>query len=308
MRTERTLTHPSLGGNGYIAVDYNLSKMNHRIYRQSKCYYGTISMNQINPGDEVEIYTLNDNWMLEKAYKHAMEMYFNSRQVELEAAGNNRARWGDFRVSPGHLLPAGSWQDPQDPSQYEWLLSAAPNAQTYTAGEYLYSMMLNDGGVMQGFTLGTAVSPGTTTHHPFTTAWNIFTEYQKNQNTQASPESTTVSLSYASADIVNEQGGEDVEIQNVVQDGNEPPYNADTVVGDPWVQRAVLGSNTTGSNSIPTTKTSTGLIPIPLGLVMYNINGTANITIQMKAGDYKGVRADDMGTPKLVAGKKWVVR
>lgn len=307
MRTERTLTHPSLGGNGFIAVDYNLSKMNHRLYRQSKCYYGTVTMNQINPGDEVEIYTLNDNWMLEKAYKHAMETYFNSRQLELEAAGNNKARWGDFRVTPGHLT-GSAWTDPVDPVQYAWIQTVPPTAQTYTAGEYLYSMMLNDSGVMQGFTLGTEVTTATTTHHPFLEAWNIFTEYQKNQNTQASPESTTVSLSYASSDIVNEQGGEDVEIQNVLQDGNEPPYNPDTVVGDPWVQRAVLGSNSTGTNSIPSTKISTGLIPIPLGLVMYNINGTANITINLKAGDYKGVRADDMGTPKLVGGKKWVVR
>ena len=102
--TERHILHRQLTGSivpKLIALDYDLSRINHRLYRQSKCYYANISAPGLNANEAVHVYTLGNNWINQAAYKLAMETYFNSRAYELEMLGGNKARWADFRVTPG---------------------------------------------------------------------------------------------------------------------------------------------------------------------------------------------------------------
>lgn len=306
--TERTLLYSGLSADGNIAVDYDLSKINHRLYRQSKCYYGTVRMLQINPGDEVEIYTLADTWYNRRAYMMAMENYFNSRKEEIEIAGGV-ARWADFRVCPGQIdgvSPNRVYKAPIDPSQY----SPGFTSSTFTAGEYIYSRMPDSAGNDEGFSWGEPATdlPSPTTHYPFTNAWNIITEFNKAKNVQASPENVSIGIPYGDSDRVNVEGVDTQEQDDVLDDGNEPPYNADDFPDTSvWVQRGVLGSNVVSANQM-TLRTSTGLIPIPCGIVLYKVtNGTVNVQIEIKAGQYKGVHTNDWGTPKLVGGTTWKV-
>ena len=306
--TERVINYVNISGEGNIAVDYDLAKVNHRLYRQSKCYYGTVRMQQVNPGDELEIYTLANTWFNKKAYMLAMEMYFNSRKEELEHAGAGSARWDDFRVAPGqtsYLLGNPlSYYAPTDPSLHDTTYASSQ----FGAGEYFYSRIWDSAGDPRGFTWGEAnTTVLTPPHYTYLNAYNVVTEYNKRANVQDSPENVAVDIPYADSERQSSEGLSEAEMDDVVGAGNEPPYNPNAFPpGFAWIQRGVLGSDTNGANS-QTNRLSTGLIPIPNGIILFKAAGTVNIQVELKAGNYKGVHVEDWGTPKLMNDKTWKV-
>lgn len=304
--TERHILHRALSGGTdvkHIALDYDLSRINHRLYRQSKCYYASISAPNLQQNEVVEIYTLNNHWINQAAYKLAMETYFNSRAHELESVGGNKARWADFRVTPGVLDAGLNYVEPLDPSTYNHSLTAGAES----IGEYTYSRMPNTSGVDQGFTWG-GQGIATTTHHPFIACWNVLDEYDDRYLTRVTPPTQLGDIPYINSQIIGTaMGGDAQEFDDVIEDGNQAPYNNGVVSNYPFTQRTILGSDAVAGNTF---KMTSGIIPIPCGIILLKVTaeGAVNVNIDVKPGDYKGVYAEDWGTPKLMTDKTWKVQ
>ena len=82
-----------------VDVPQFLSKVNHRLYRQSRNYRAKVSLNEPNTRGNFEVFALRDTWFLQKAYQMAKDTF--DKNVIEEASGMSKtqiARWQDFRI------------------------------------------------------------------------------------------------------------------------------------------------------------------------------------------------------------------
>lgn len=287
---QRELLYPiaDLAIPSIIQVDQGLAMANHQLYRQTRSYRIKVDLNRVDNSDEVQVYTLSDTWMLRQAIKHAKAHYDASRAEEVKNVGK-KARWNDFRII--HGAGVVTWNLLRTPTQYTWTIgSGGPTQVPLVAGEYLYSSSATASGALKGYSIG-GVGPYTTTvNAPFATAWNILAEYSASRDTQADPEDVTANVMFSDSELMEEMGVNSVELDEVLDDGNLPPYDPDNLTeGSPWVQNPTVGG--TGTQS---TRVTTGYIDAPLGLVLIFGNGAGNVLISCAKGDYKGVQAENL--------------
>lgn len=263
-----------------VEVDYyeldvarNLSVMNHRLYRQGKTYSCKIDL---DPGQAVKytIYALVDTWYVQKAWQLARATYLRSTADERAVMSKQKiARWEDFRVAAGL---SGSAQD-LIPFRYSNGLAGAAD----TAGEFFLSnITLSDGTSVRSFTWGSSSG----------TEFGILDEYDQSGDTDLAPSTADANQPYQGTDgDVHES-----QMDALAARGNAPPYDAQNFNARVWVKIAVLdGVSAHG-------KLSTGYFNAPCGLIAVQpsaastpINGQLSLTVQ--AGDYKGVKAHNMG-------------
>ena len=264
--------------NAIIRVDRALGAINHRLYRQSRMYTAKVDMDADAPsGTTVDVWALCDTWWLHKAYRLAFETFMENSKEERGQAGTSLGRWNDFRVDTGlgtafqkDLLPSGN-------------LVPTGTAQIFGTGtdtEYLMSEVHDSGGARRTFVF----SGGTTA-----TEYDVITEYDNTANTDETPSTPANLASYDGLTDEIDQGQK----EHLTQDGNLPPYKANTLEGAVWIKVATLNVAAAG-----TQKLSTGFFKAPAGLIAVvsstPLGDATLLNLEVKGGDYKGVHAPSM--------------
>lgn len=273
----------SAGTTYVMDVARQLSVVNHRLYRQGKTYQVKVDIeNRANTGSgpaQYEVWALADTWYVQKAWQFARAAYLRATADERQfMSGQKIARWEDLRVTSG---VSGTEVVPY---QYSESLAGAVN----TDGEFQNSRItLADGTTQRTFTWGST---------PSATEFSILQEYDKSGDTDLAPSTASSDQPYADAD----DRVDDKQMDDLSFIGNAPPYNVTTFTNNVWVKIATLdnsgAANPAGSS---TSRTSTGFFNAPCGLVVikpsisHQLAGDIRMTV--KAGDYKGVAAMNMG-------------
>ena len=254
-----------------LQVDRELSKLNRRLYRMGRYYQTKIDMRPTQAG-LYEVYTLRDDWAVQKAFQMAYDNYVKNVSDEKgQMSKVQQARWNDFKVNHG-LTGA-------------LLLSKlhAPDttALIMTQGEFELANVVDAAGTTRTFTW----SPT-----PSGSEYSILNEYEKSADTQPTPSAVATVGPYEDIDADTDAATYD----HLEQDGNNPPYVVNNVNEDrPLVRVATLGVDPTGGQRL-----STGFFTAPCGIVVIVGPSTSwssdLMTMTVKAGDYKGVHAPSM--------------
>ena len=252
-----------------IDVAKILSQTNHRLYRQSRVYDASVSIDSNVVDDTtVDVYALADTWMVHNALKLAKTAWDESNAEEMKMLNGKIARWNDFRVIPGitgagYLNAVNFEKQTLSPSQF-------------VAGEFSSSRVVDQAGQTKFFTWGDSSA----------SQYSIIEEYDASGNTSASPE-------------IPADGPYDQLLPGLEQDaavalqrvGFRPPYDQYDIGQAIWVKVGTLHL------SAGRQRLSTGFFPAPCGLVVLRgvgWLGDPDIQVEVKAGDYKGVRSYPM--------------
>jgi hypothetical protein len=253
-----------------LQVDRALSELNRRLYRMGRYYKVKVDLDA-QPLEDVEIYTLRDDWAVQKAYQMAYKMYLENTAEERERLGAKQvARWEDFRVEVGvsgeQLVPV--------------LHTVTLSDSLLTTGSFERAAVTDAANTARNFTWGT----------PTSVQYGLLQEYDKYGDAQASPQSDTANGPYEDINTeVNAQTMDDLQDRN-----DTPPYDQTGVnATSPFVRIATLGSGANGSQRL-----STGFFTAPCGIVIcvgsasgWNSN---DLSFEVAKGDYKGVHAPSM--------------
>jgi len=225
----------------------------------------------VSEGTTVDVYALSDTWMVQKSLQMAKMAWDESNAEELEMLNGKIARWNDFRVSAG---VAGT-------SIYRPVFYSDDNLTplAYTVGEFDLAEVVDQSGVTRTFTWDNEA--------PLATEYSIIGEYDKSGNTSSDP-TNPASGPYTGL-LPNLDAGAADALQN---NGNLPPYNANSLGIGHWVKVATLHLGT-GRQRL-----SSGYFTAPSGLIIVDGVGIAEyngqISLEVKRGDYKGVHAPSM--------------
>ena len=255
---------------GRIHVPRRLSQVNHRLYRDSRTYTCSVSIDaNLSDATTVDVYALADTWYLKGALKLAKSAWDASNAEEIAMNNGHLARWSDFRIAMG-ITGASSM------TAVQFNQSTLGPAQ-FTDGEFIDSVVVDQTGVSRTFTLGT----------PSPSEYNIFDEYDRQPGTNTDP--TVPSNGPYSGLLPNLSAAAAAAISD---DGNEPPYKADGYGNAIWVKVGTLHL------AAGRQRLSTGFFPAPMGMIVLEgiglIGDNADINVEVKGGDYKGVMSHSM--------------
>lgn len=264
-----------------VATDYYvldvarcLSVQNHRLYRQGKTYSVKLDVNPGAVATSYAVFALVDTWYIQKAWQMARKVYLDNMAAERAVMSKQQiARWEDFRVNaglsgaPGTIVPAPF---------SDGLGSAAD-----TAGEFeLSEITLADGVTTRTFTWGTPVGGELA----------MLAEYDKSGATDPSPSTSSGPKPYAGV----EGDVQETSMDALQSKGDLPPYNNTVFNTRVWVRIGYLDAGSVNG------KLSTGYFNAPCGLIAIqplapSTEITAQLSMTVQAGDYKGVKAMNMG-------------
>lgn len=272
---------------GYGDAGAILSRLNNRLYRYGKLYDIKLDLSAAaTPGTVFSVYSLSNTWYVQKAFEEAMDNYDMAYADEVSNINKtNIARWRDFRIRYGSSASyggaAGAIQAAYPVVHNVPNTPGAPG-NGITSGQFADSVVEDSAGNTKRFTWGPASNSN---------QYNVMEEYDLAGNQERSPDIGTGDMPYETllADSST------VEASALQTDGQDPPYGA-TAFPNVWVKVGELTVGTAGQ-----TKLSTGFFTAPCGLFVIessggNVSGDLgdNLTIEVKAGDYKGVRAHNM--------------
>ena len=273
--------HLGLTALGPIAADIladvprYLSQTNHRLYRQSRYYECSVTLDtDLLEGTTVDVYALADTWMVQKSLQMAKAAWDESNAEEKEMLNGKVARWNDFRVNPGVVTPGGA-----STANVTNFLKRTLQSSAFTGGEFNNSQVVDQAGVTRTFTWG----------NPAANTYSIIEEYDASGNTSADP-GTPASGAYTGL-LPNLETGAAAALQDL---GNNPPYDRTDIGQGIWVKIATLHLGAGRQ------RTSSGFFTAPCGIVVLRGAGAimsdnqVEISVDCKRGDYKGVHAPSM--------------
>ena len=266
----------AVSGNHFVSISDTMSKVNHRLYRMTRKYFADIKLHEYDPtrSSIVDVYVLNNTWMLNKAVAYARRAYEKAVKEEKNLLGKQLARWHDFRLN---LNPSDG------------------GVTSYTSLNPVFMNMDNLSGTALtsgDFEISVARDEDSNTSYNFGlweggNQFNILKEYEKSGSTEDSPDDIEISAPYDAIDD-EAQTTTFIELQ---QQGNEPPYNKDNM-NDQQLFRHVGRLHAGGS----TQKLSTGTFCAPLGLVVLvnRASESPRVCMHVKKGKYKGLASEAM--------------
>lgn len=257
-----------------VDVGRCLSQVNRRLYRYGRYYNVKIDL-EPDASSQIEVYTLRDDWAVQKGFQMAYAAYLKNSQDERAMMGKNQiARWEDFRCTPGI---AGNDMGPA-------LFLGATAVELVLQGEFTPSEVIDENDANRTFTWGPTTDA---------TQYSVLGEYDKAGNAQSSPSSFVAGNSVPYEELTDEVDG--LMANNLEAFGDNPPYDRDGVnANGPFVRIATLKGDTANAQ-----KLSTGFFTAPCGLVWIRktssaVNLSLGYSLTVKAGDYKGVDAPSM--------------
>ena len=300
MATERSMllrtATDETGENAFLVeVAPNLSRMNNRLYRQSRLYNVRFETSDAFQGSAVsyEFYTLPDNWFVRGAIKYAHHVYMQNHNDELEA-GIEFSQWHDFDISPQN--PDGT---------YEFT-----GARLWD-GDGFATISADEASGIGGNYSTTKAADGTSfgfhVMGNIANSYNIFREYAEFlNNKKPDNESTTAIQPYG--DLLDLKDAE-----QMVESGDRAPYDRDF---SGWIPDDESVDDSTGQHVL-TLKAFSGtdrdggvmvhrtpFFTAPLGLVYVRRFLDSTLTdlstshqqlrMEVQMGDYKGVKAPSL--------------
>jgi hypothetical protein len=251
-----------------------LSKVNHRLYRQSRSYRCKINVTKPTTRGMVDVYALRDTWFLQKAYQLAKDT-FDKNTIEERSAMSPKsiARWQDFRINI----------KPRSGATYEMLNPAVRSdtlvLQDLTDGEFELSLVHKESGsstTFGFFDLGQS-------------QYGIVQQYDKAANTDDSPEDLQGLTEGAYSGL--DQDNQDASRQHLSEAGNAPPYDSNSLNGNKLFRKvATIGGDNSQTGLV--NKLTTGFFDAPLGaILLVTTDSPGSIELEVQPGDYKGVHA-----------------
>jgi len=288
--TDETGENPFL-----VEIAPNLSRMNNRLYRQSRLYnvrFEAKDSAQANPAT-YEFYTLPDTWFVRGAVKYAHSIYMQNHKQELEA-GIKFSQWHDFDISPQN--PDGTYEFTGarlwDGDGYASIAADEPSGIGGT-----YSTTKAADGTSFGFHVMGNI----------TNSYNILREYAEFlNNRKPDDESSTAVQPYS--DLVPGL----LDAETMVESGDRAPYDRDF---SGWIPDDETVDDSTGQHCLTlkaflaTDRDGTGLartpfFTAPLGLVYVRrflqntltdlATDQQQLRMEVQAGHYKGVKAPSL--------------
>ena len=262
---------------GIVNVDGMLSQVNRRLYRQGRVYRCKVDLDSgLADNTQYTVYALADTWMLRKAWKSAFDSYMKQTAEERATYKGKLARWNDFRLATGGVFTGGS-------SLAVGMVDPTGAEIAITSGEYLISKVEDDGGVARYYGIGGSAGGST---------FDILGEFDKLGGIDTTPSVTQSVAAYGDLD----SDLTDSEIEDVTNRGNQPPYALnDSHPANPFRKVGVIHSDTGGQ------RLTTGYFDAPLGIVIIAaaaqqklFSQGSELTVEVKAGDYKGVHATSL--------------
>ena len=238
--TGLTWTGGPLPANFMIDGPKVLSQTNHRLYRQSRYYEMSVTLDTDLPdGSTVDVYALTDTWMVQKAYSMAKKAWDESNAEEKEMLNGKVARWNDFRVKHGLVL-AGGIEDVLATNFLKSTLSTSP----FLIGQFDPSQVVDQAGTSRDFSWG----------NPSASSYSIIEEYDASGNTSLDP--TTAATGSYTGLLPNLEAGAATALQGI---GRSPPYDANDIGQAIWIK---VGTLHLGAGR---QRTSTGFFTAPCG-------------------------------------------
>lgn len=288
---EKCINVETMRSPSYVSVSSLLSKVNHRLYRQSRKYHAEVKLTgnatAASGPIEADVYVLNNTWYLQKAVAFARAAYEKSVKEEKKVLKGQLARWHDFRMNlaPGDgdtSVGNTSWTE-----LHPVLINGENMGQiSLTQGDFTLSVS-RDEDANTSYNFGLWVT-GPNSGNQF----NILQEYNKSQNTDAHPSTITSGTNAMPYDAIDDEAQTStfVELQN---QGDEPPYDKDGMATQYlWRHAGRIFMNDDGQQKI-----STGMLCCPLGVIAIvptQNSGDVDVCIHAKLGDYKGVASEAM--------------
>lgn len=283
------------GATKYIDIAKALSAVNRKLYRQG-CYYYVNSVELYNNEDAfVDIHVLPDTWMTRAAYRRAKGVWDNMNQRALATGGNIAGKYYDFKVfmsdrhrstgsaSPSlHDINSAAVAILSDDWDYSNFTSADDDQDGIAnADEFVMHMLGAHNGVPDNW-----ISVGIIKSYQDTRARvNVQPILDADLNTDP----LLHLFDYSSEEQLNDI------IDNLSSENDEPPYDADVMVGE-------LPQNHQHVGRLVTTTTLGRKDQIdgfcaPLGLICVDPQQTATayrIVLNLAPGTYHGVYAERM--------------
>lgn len=256
-----------------IDVPKFLSKVNHRLYRQSRVYRTKINVNEPISRGHFEVYVLRDTWMLQKAYQMAKDA-FDKNTVEERSVMSPKsvARWQDFRIA---IEPkTGVTYNHLNPAVRDDTLALAD----LTIGEFELSLVHREDGTAMSFGFFELAN----------SRWSIIKEYDRSANTDNSPEDE-VGLNQAAYSGLDDDV-QDASRQHLSTAGNAPPYDSNSLDANfLWRKVGIVKGHSNGVQ-----KLTTGFFDAPLGVILVKTSDqqALEMEVEVAAGDYKGVHGE----------------
>lgn len=299
MATERSMllrtAADETGENPFLVeIAPNLSRMNNRLYRQSRLYNVRFeaSNNSSTSSIGYEIYTLPDTWFVRGAIKYAHAVYMQNHNDELEA-GIEFSQWHDFDISPQN--PDGTYEftgaEIWDGDGFSTISADEPSG---------------IGGVYSTTKAADGTSFGFHVMGNIANSYNIFREYAEFlNNKKPDDESTTAIQPYG--DLLDLKDAE-----QMVESGDRAPYDRDF---SGWIPDDETVDDDTGQHLLTlkaflsvdrdthgTMRTPFFTAPLGLCYIRRFVNGsltdlatnTQSLRMEVQAGHYKGVKAPSL--------------
>ena len=265
------------GGVGIIDAARCASAINRRLMRQGKMYTCKLEVDPLAlaTGQSVEVWCIKSTWNAIRAWELAKENFDQSYQDEREnISKSQQARYFDFRVDHGlgaveELVPRGDNN-----------MSAAASS-AYDGGEFVLSTVEDQAGVVRTFTWNSV---------PVGNQYAIMKEYSESSRAPQTPAFTTGDGPYDNLHADSSA----FESEAIQADGNVAPYESVMLTSANWVKVGTLAMGTAGG------RFSTGFFDAPCGLIALRVVGQdvsqvdQGLTLELKSGDYKGVKAHNM--------------
>ena len=262
----------------YVDIGRCLSAMNHRLYRQGRLYRVRVSVTSpTNPG-VTAITTLPDTWYARTAYNKVRDIWMTRIEGMKKEHGKLAVgRWNDFHVGydATHRTNFTSSKLPEEVTDATGTQAAISLG---NADWNLSPLLDNDGNeVTFRFLSKTSTS----------NVFNILDTFENAHNIFAPDPSGTGASAYADFNLG--EGGDQSGLQD---EGDYPPYHETDFPQLEVLQNTlvVLGDS---SGAARAGRMSTGYFDAPLGLLRITPTANEEITIEVQAGDYKGVEAPD---------------
>ena len=257
-----------------VNIEQYLSKVNRRLYRQSRNYTMKIDIDAVAT-QTYQVYALSDTWMTENALKMGYAMYLENTQAARDRLKENAiARWEDFRVRSG--------TDYQKLNPLQFNVVTGPGTPVeLSSGEFEITQVVDSNSVTREFTWGIGGAA----------LYSLPGEYDKAGNASLDPTFSTGDMPYDDLQADDSAAtGEDLQ-----ERGNRPPYDATGVNADrQWVQVATLSAGAAQRLSTGFFKAPCGIVLITAGAAGTEAVSTGPLSWTVKAGDYKGVHAPSM--------------
>lgn len=265
--------------NAYGDAGSMLSRSNNRLYRYGKMYDLKIDASAaLAAGTTVEVFALVNTWYVQKAFEEAKSVYDQAYENEIDNINEtNIGRWRDFRARTKDIASGSGLFAEVFPATVDVNTLTTP----ITTGSFPESIVEDSTGTTRTFTWDVAVTSG---------SYGIMQQYDLAGNQTRTPATGTGTMPYADLEA-DSSAAEGAALQT---DGQDPPYGATTFPS--WFVK--VGELTVGSAG--QTKLSTGYFHAPCGIfILRSSTGDVtdlgdNLSLEVRAGDYKGVSAHNM--------------